>query len=139
MRRTIRLATAAASVVGFCCASHAQVSGSWLNPYGGSWLDGSNWSSNPLFPDGGGVATFGPNTWNQAAVTLGSSTVSLSQVVINSPARFFLSGSINFTSGPAILNVTGADALAPTGSPFNIVHELARPVTVNSLIKNGSG
>jgi hypothetical protein len=43
----------------------AQVSGSWLGqsgPYPRLWSDGSLWTSNPLYPGGGGVATFGPET-----------------------------------------------------------------------------
>jgi autotransporter-associated beta strand protein len=55
--RALRAIAAAACAIG--TPVMAQVSGSWVSLTGGTWSGGSNWSSNPLFPDGGGTATIG--------------------------------------------------------------------------------
>ncbi|WP_428938786.1 beta strand repeat-containing protein [Fontivita pretiosa] len=50
-----------AAAIGLSAANlgYAQVSGSWISLSGGSWSVGANWSSNPAYPDSGGVATIG--------------------------------------------------------------------------------
>ncbi|HEY7090321.1 MAG TPA: autotransporter-associated beta strand repeat-containing protein [Tepidisphaeraceae bacterium] len=55
-RRALR-ALAGAAVLSLSATGYSQVSGSWITLGGGSWSVGSNWTSNPLFPDGGGTAT----------------------------------------------------------------------------------
>jgi hypothetical protein len=67
-RNRLLLATALAATLGTPAPGHGQVSGSWINLDNGSWSIGSNWSSNPLYPDGGGTASFGPTSWNSATV-----------------------------------------------------------------------
>jgi fibronectin-binding autotransporter adhesin len=49
-----------AGVVASRVAALGQVSGTWINLVSGTWSNGSNWTSNPLFPDGGGIATIEP-------------------------------------------------------------------------------
>src|SRR5262245_18881198 len=57
-KKRLLLATVGAAALRAACMSHAQVSGTWLNSGNGTWGNISNWSSNPLYPDGGGIATF---------------------------------------------------------------------------------
>src|SRR5258708_5860762 len=59
LRRSVLIAAAGGIVLGYAASAPAQVSGSWINPSGGSWSNGANWSCGPLYPDNVGVATFG--------------------------------------------------------------------------------
>lgn len=120
-------------------ACHAQVSGTWINPYGGSWLDPTNWDSNPLYPGGGGVATFSPTKWNSVNVNTGIASIVLSQVTINSPAKYSISGGTLSFAGPAVFDVTGPAAQAPFGSAVINGHSVGRTATNSGLIKNGPG
>ena len=49
---------AAAVTVAMPLTGFAQFSGSWTFNGDGNWSDVSKWSSNPSYPDAGGVASF---------------------------------------------------------------------------------
>src|SRR5262245_10384241 len=62
MRKSNKRAFGRAVILGavsfqFSSRLFAQVDGLWTTG-SGSWSNASKWSSNPLIPDGGGVATF---------------------------------------------------------------------------------
>jgi autotransporter-associated beta strand protein len=118
----------------------AQVSGSWLNSYGGTWQNPANWSSNPLTPGGGGVATFGPTTWNTVNVTSVAS-VSLGTVVINSPSRYSIGSQIATMTfaAPAVFDVTGPAAQSLFGSTITNSHSFSLVQTSAGVVKNGPG
>lgn len=106
----------------------AQVSGTWVNPSGGNWSDGWNWSSNPLYPTAGGVATF-PS--NDAVMSINLNTnAQLSELHFGSIPKLALSGSGSLTlSGPSVIDVAG----------FGSISSSVRLVGTEGLTKTGSG
>jgi len=77
----------AVSSIGIASFAQGQVSGSWLNPNGGTWTVGPNWDSNPLYPDGGGTAVFGPGNGATATITLNTG-ISLGSIRFDSIASY---------------------------------------------------
>jgi autotransporter-associated beta strand protein len=104
-RRALR--AIAAAVCGLTAAAQGQVSGSWVSLTGGSWSVGSNWSSNPLFPDGGGTATVGiGNVALRVDVPITLDRV-LFQSVRGSSVFDPIGGTGSITlSGPAVIETT---------------------------------
>ncbi len=41
-----------------CAAARAQTTAFWVDPVSGNWTDAARWSTNPIYPDNDGVATF---------------------------------------------------------------------------------
>lgn len=119
---------------------HAQVSGTWINPYNGTWTNPSNWSSNPLVPGDGGVATLPAGSWGPTIITLPAPSVTLSRIEVSGPSPYsiFTSGTIAFT-GPAIIDASGNSQSNTWVSPFNGAHSFGRMVSTSGLIKNGNG
>src|SRR5690349_15133984 len=95
--RTRRLVAAAALTA--ASLTHAQTRGTWIGPASGTWSNAANWSSNPLFPNSGGEATFERGA---ATVTVDTS-VSISTLHLNSAGRTMIQGpgSLNFI-GPLV-------------------------------------
>ena len=86
--RKLALAVAAGLLAGR--AASAQVDGTWLGTSDSTsrvWSNVALWSSNPLYPDAGGVATFGPDAGG--SITL-DRAVNLSQLRIDGPATNLL-------------------------------------------------
>jgi autotransporter-associated beta strand protein len=112
----------AAACIGVCCAGTdvRAADGAWINPTGGNWADGANWSSNPLFPDGGNdVATFG-NSITGAAVINIDRTIRLDSLRFDRT----VSGGLTLT-GPGGLQLN--DLLEATGNG-NGGHTIAVPI-----------
>jgi fibronectin-binding autotransporter adhesin len=90
-----------AAIGGTPLTLRAQISGSWVNSGSGAWGNGANWSCAPLFPDGGGTATFDRNN---VEATLGAD-VSLSAIRFDTPGTISLA-----TLGPSV-TLTGVAQL----------------------------
>ena len=93
MPRNRALLLAATAFIAMPSALHAQVSGSWVGGSFGSWSTGSNWSSNPLFPTGGGYATFKDYT---ALIPLDIGSVTLNGMIFDSRGDYTIG---SFSSG----------------------------------------
>lgn len=140
-RRRNRLALLAAVALQATPALlQAQTSGTWINPFGGSWTSPNNWNSFPSVPGDGGVATFPAGSWNSTIISLPSSPITLSRIELNGPSVYstFNSGSLVF-AGPAILDVNGNTQSNTWVNAFGGAHAVARIVTSSGLIKNGNG
>ena len=124
----------------------AQVSGSWIVDSDGSWSTPANWSSNPLFPDGGGSASFGlfPSYSATRNITLDLPNVTLSSLTFDSEIRYLLNtpgaspaNSITLVGAAAINALSsnnGSPSLVPAG------HFIGVPLAGSSgLSKSGSG
>ena len=65
---------AATSAV-FNASGHAATTATWLDPLGGVWTDGTNWSTHPYYPNNGSPAGITYHVLiDQGAVTLASSS-----------------------------------------------------------------
>ncbi|WP_428940370.1 autotransporter-associated beta strand repeat-containing protein [Fontivita pretiosa] len=124
--------------------AQAQISGSWISPLSGNWSDGVNWSSNPLYPDSGGVATFAmPAGLGQSPVVwLDLPNITLAGIVFDSPIRYIVStGTASNTitlNGLANLDVIRSNGGSPSLIPAG--HTLAVPIAGNAgLTKTGQG
>ncbi|HEY7087098.1 MAG TPA: hypothetical protein VH518_03355 [Tepidisphaeraceae bacterium] len=141
MNRTRSLHLAATAALGLfsLTPSHAaaQVSGTWIHDDSGTWTVTGNWSSDPQFPDGGGVASFSPGIWNTTNVTL-TSGISLSSIHIDSATRYAIGGGGSITfAGPALIDVSGPSGSAPSIATSHAI--LSRIITSSGIIKSGSG
>jgi fibronectin-binding autotransporter adhesin len=143
--KAVAAASAAASLL--AGRAVAQVSGSWVVDADGSWSAGSNWSSNPSFPDVGGLATFAlfPSYSQTRQITQDLSNVTLNGLTFDSPIRFILAtpagfpgNTITLAGAAPTINVprsnAGSPSLVPAGH-FVGVHLSG----AGGLIKNGAG
>src|SRR5438552_6286467 len=100
----------------------AQTSGSWIVDADGSWSIGSNWSSNPLTPGSGGIATFGTfsSLSGQRIVTSDPANITVGGLTFDSEARYLIvppTGNTTNTitlNGSANLNVISSTPGSPS-------------------------
>jgi autotransporter-associated beta strand protein len=86
----------------------AQVNGTWIGD-SGSWTNVTRWTSNPLFPTGGGVATFGPGVFEPWSTVTVNTPVTLSRVSFGNtnllPNLMGSGGNVITLVGPAEVSV----------------------------------
>src|SRR5262245_9681932 len=126
------VAVTGVSALGGNRAAFGQVSGSWASLNPGSWSVGSNWSSNPLYPDGGGTATVGVGTFISfdtnvslgRLVFAGRSTIQGGSGSLNLVGPGIVETSFTLDAGPIIAfgftptlgaHITGSVGLRKTG------------------------
>lgn len=114
-------------------AALGQVSGSWVGGSSGSWSNAANWSSNPQFPSGGGVATLGLQNAGVLDVSL-DSAVSLDFLGFFGPAVSRVNGGSLTFSPAGVVHVDRNDASGTALAPESRI-----PSTASSFTKIGDG
>jgi autotransporter-associated beta strand protein len=120
-----------------------------VNPNASSWSIGSNWSSDPLFPGAGGVASFAGFVGSDVTDTpiVVDVPIELSALRLTTLSRVFLTGGELTFTGPAELNVTASpvytiDSPSQPGVLFrpDDGHLIASVIAgSNGLVKTGGG
>lgn len=119
----------------FVSHSHAQVSATWLAPGSGLWGVATNWSSNPLVPGLGGVATFATSTSSTSTITLNVSPT-LAGVTFDSLQTYTVE-----SAGTHVLNLAPTSlGDLPTLNVLSGTHVIAAPLAGSpSIRKTGPG
>lgn len=120
-------------------AAAAQIAGSWVGEPIGTWTTGTNWSSNPLYPDNAGTATFPGQPVFNSSITL-ATQVTLGGLLFNGNSPWTIdstAGTIQFAGSSPRLHADEALATSMDRTTVNIVR--SRVLCSGVLTKTGSG
>ena len=130
LRRSRSLLPAAASAAVLCAVpAFSQVSGSWLGVTFTTWTNVSQWTSNPLYPDGGGDAYF----------TLSGSTGLTVDVPITLSHMYFSPASVLRVIGQRNLSLVGDAEIYVERSFTNSPPTVSGIAGAAGLTKTGDG